>query len=970
MTAPSALFRGTTTAAAVIVDPDYIGVTEARRRVMALGTGTALVLPDGRWLVLPATPITVRSELAPGQVLVADGNALAVPGLPAEPGRVTWLAGGELHRAVIRDLPAVPTDGWVDLGDLPRHSLTPLDETEPEPQRPAEPVRPDPDLRVIAGLRERDDAALRRLAAPSGRLADAGRVIARSGRALVLAFGVLAGLALLAGALFLVVGGAGDSRRAGDQPSPGATASAPRPMSSMTSGPSWGSAPTDPLASLSALISQVESQFATRSPDVPATPGDGFNLLRVVLPAVGVLVVVRVLARLVRGHGTHTGAQPAGRTSSRRPRRRTRRGWLSRLLLRPASGYLARRQLRYLTRLTRQFERREWHDLLSDGIGLSAPGTGGDWLRLRMPGRRESLRLRTSADGDGPATVFGENAYAYLRRLYEQAARTLEEAGDLERATFVHAELLRDVPAAVAMLERQGRFGLAAELAEGRLSDAGLAVRLWWRAGERDEAVRVARAQGAYAEGVTRLEQVDAGAAVELREAWIMACRAAGDHLGAVRAAWPVPALRARSRGDIDAGSALGGEVEGQLLGYRLAAFPAGDAADRAVALLDSGERSTRSVRHGLIVTLADEGAGDPAVERRVCSAAVRSVTRGDTPPPVTRGARRRLAERADPLVRADLAHAPARTRAPVPPPDPSAPDEPGRLPVHDAAALPRGAVLAAHGQLGVRLYGPDGRTRARWDVPADQLVVADNGASALLVRRAGSLLDVHRLDLLSRRVRHWALLRARLIATSYDGVVAVVVDDDGIAFFDTLSDAPRVLWRELDAATEVFAVNRTADRLTAIVGTRGQGLVELWVWELSSQLLRVRRRLDLTPELTALVTADAAALLRTDDGDGDAKLACLRGHDRPVVTPIPSEDAVSADDVVVLLQRPVGSQLLATLEVPDQIEPLHVTFPVDAGRVAVHARAGTVTLHDDTGRIVALDGASGEVLASFATRA
>ena len=87
-------------------------------------------------------------------------------------------------------------------------------------------------------------------------------------------------------------------------------------------------------------------------------------------------------------------------------------------------------------------------------------------------------------------------------------------------------------------------FREAAELAESRNLDPSYAVRLWWRAGDRDRALGVAVARGAFASALVRLGNEDTNAAVELRRAWITERRGAGDHLGAVSAAWPVEALR------------------------------------------------------------------------------------------------------------------------------------------------------------------------------------------------------------------------------------------------------------------------------------------------------------------------------------------------------------------------------------------------------------------------------------------
>ncbi|NLT54324.1 MAG: hypothetical protein GXX79_07105 [Actinomycetales bacterium] len=81
------------------------------------------------------------------------------------------------------------------------------------------------------------------------------------------------------------------------------------------------------------------------------------------------------------------------------------------------------------------------------------------------------------------------------------------------------------------------------------------------------------------------------------------------------------------------------------------------------------------------------------------------------------------------------------------------------------------GGVLVALGDLGVRLLTGDGRERARWDVPADQVVMADHGGCALLLVHGEGLVDIHRLDLATRRVRHWATMRLGPVLPTDRGV-------------------------------------------------------------------------------------------------------------------------------------------------------------------------------------------------------
>ncbi|HYU67644.1 MAG TPA: hypothetical protein VEK09_12880, partial [Jatrophihabitantaceae bacterium] len=443
--------------------------------------------------------------------------------------------------------------------------------------------------------------------------------------------------------------------------------------------------------------------------------------------------------------GAHAGTG-SGRQASRR------RGWLARVVLRsPAHGFVRKRHERYLRSLTRKFERRDWHAALREAVALGST-SGIGWLSLRLPRRRESIALRMR-DGSGGSVYLGDFAYAHLRAVYLRAVAQLEAAGRVDEAAFVHADLLHDARAAVAYLERNGRLQTAAELAEARHLAPELVVRLWWRAGDRQRAVTIARTRGAFAAAVERLAPLDHDAAVALREEWVRWCRQAGDHLAAVEAAWPESSLRGLVLTDIEAGIALGGPASGQLFAHLASEYPSEATSARALALLGDHSGELRRVRERFIAALARLPGQDQAADRRLSTAAVRCIVESE-PTRDLRGQLHLLARRADPLLAADLPAFTSRSTRPDDPVDMAASADPGQLPVFDAVTLGGRALLVAHGDLGVRLLGLDGRVRARWEVPTHQLVVADNGANALLVQHAGATCEIHRLDLLTRRLR------------------------------------------------------------------------------------------------------------------------------------------------------------------------------------------------------------------------
>ncbi len=488
---------------------------------------------------------------------------------------------------------------------------------------------------------------------------------------------------------------------------------------------------------------------------------------------------------------------------------------------------------RYLDRLTKLFRQKEWDDALRQAISIGGSGGSGT-PGFRMPKPRSGPLRPTPFRRSGGRVIAGTQDDRHrLAELYLTAATELEKAGRIEEAAFVHADLRNDPLRAATLLAEPGMYALAAELAEGRDLAADLIVRLWWRAGNRARAVDVARVRGAFATAIQYLSKVDITAARTLRREWISDRQRAGDHLGAVGAAWPDPESRSLVEENVRGGMALGGPGAAQLLAYLVAEWPSEATLADALSVVESD--SLALTRERFVTALTSVAVRDPAMDRRLCTAAIRAMHRDSNPVLV-----RKLTDRSDPLVVADLPPVTSAQRdSPV---EIHAPVEPGPLPVFDAVRLGGGSLLVAHGDSGVRLLTPDGRVRAQWAVPAHQFVVADHGGSVLLVAHYAAIREVHRLDVASLKVTRWTTLTHTEFLPSYDGSVAFVLDGDGLAVLDTLSPSPRVVWRELSRTDTVHDIVRSPSSLAAIVNA------ELWRWDLPSMMLRQRTRIESLP--------------------------------------------------------------------------------------------------------------------------
>lgn len=545
-------------------------------------------------------------------------------------------------------------------------------------------------------------------------------------------------------------------------------------------------------------------------------------------------------------------------------------GVLQRLLGNTSPGRLmSRRNARYVEELSRTFRDRDWDNALRSAIALGGLG-GGGWS-LRLPRRNRVTGPGVTRTRASSTVGLGENLQQHLRQLYIDAARQLELDGQIMLAAFVHADLLDNPLAAIELIERHGDYRRAAELSEGWLKEPGMTIRLWWRAGDRARAIEVARSRGAFADAVTRLEHVDRPAAAELRAAWVTDLQRAGDHLGAVRAAWPVPDLRPRIIGDLGAIIGGSGRSSGVALAYLLALNAEPTALDSARALL-AGDPGP--ARDAFVAELADHHVVDAAADRELASLGLQSLARGTGELASRTVSRcvRLLQRRADALVVADLPRIAARdinTEAVI---RHDLTDH-GPVVVFDAVGVSDDHVLVALGERGVRLVTPDGRTRAEWEVPTYSLVVADHQRRALLVAPRGDRFVVHQLDLPIGRPRLLPPLPGQPLP-SYDGTRVVLITPDGIEWVEVADGRWKVVWRELTSGEVVHAVERSEHTMAALFSHLGHA--RAWRWELPGVVLRQSGNVVLPEQPIVLASGNLGTI---EQGRGVAKMSWHSVH-------------------------------------------------------------------------------------------
>lgn len=723
----------------------------------------------------------------------------------------------------------------------------------------------------------------------------------------------------------------------------------------------------------------------------PGAAGGGAGLgARVVMGAAGAVLAVSsgvrrgwdAVRRALAGASRPRGAP--GRDAGRRmtaqhppaspgPLARALRRIRDRLLVATRVAHLAGlRQGAYMGKLLSLFEEGQLEEALRRAIPLNGRGGFDTGLALGVPRVRDALRITPTSGQPGGSMTLAPDLYAEVQRIYRRAFELLDARGEHEKAAFVLAELLRAEEEAISYLERHGRLRLAAELAESRGLAAGLVVRQWFVAGEVERAVAVARARGAYAEAVERLERAKrSDAAAALRLLWAEDLATAGDLEAAVRVARPVPQARALVERWVELAMASGGAAGHALLAVLLELAPHrfAEVRERVVeACQDRGEdgllrraalargfrasRSTDAVRvlaRPLLRALVADGADGhhgPGDEDALLTLAADGALRADLPP------------RPSGALVAASAYSPTRTIAA---------DDVGTRPALDAAALPGGRVLAALGEGGAALLARDGRVVCRFDVPAHALVVSDTGTRALALAPRGDVTRISRLDLDARTCAPIRDLRLDGFARSYDGQRWLATAQGAVALLDVLRDDLRVLWRVDGLPGPPAALWR--DQRQAAFITTGEP-AEGWRYELPGLVLRERVPLEPARNGEACLRLggysggrwfavvrrpDEAILVRTASG---ASVAHLLGHEADAVVGL-----AGGHSVAVATQHSGGVAVVALdAAVAPRAGPRLRLDLEGASSAALSLVGERLTISDDRGRIVAVDLALGRI--------
>jgi len=528
------------------------------------------------------------------------------------------------------------------------------------------------------------------------------------------------------------------------------------------------------------------------------------------------------------------------------------RQWAARLSLTTGlSRLLGAQHAAYMRRVLAMFDEGRIDDALRHAVPLGADGESLGQAFGRL-GPRADLRL--GERGAVSASVnFGPDLEQHLRGLYRRAAQQLETAGRLDEAVFVLAELMQARQEALDLLERHGRAADAAELAFKWDMPAAQIVRLYAVAGDWRRAVLVARRDNAFAAAIDLLSQRWPQPAAQLRSEWAETLTARGRWLEAVQVLWPLSGERARAAPWLDVAGAAGGSVAARALAWRAHGWPESLAAHEALVETLQADANLAAERQALVDELLrlPKPAG-PAARRlaalmagpALADAADRHAAAWDA------GQLRALVELAgDAALSADL---PALNGAALQAPRPLqqgqdvlACDLPpaGLQAVLDAVPLPDGELLLALGEGGAVRLDARGRRLAHFAVPAQQLVPADDGGSALALARRDEVWRASRLDLASGRCVDLGMHRLDAFACRFDGVGWTVGVGNRVDMLDVQSPQLRdVLWRVADLPGPVQQIERDDAREHWLLGAlTPQGQAQQWTYLLAGRRLLSR---------------------------------------------------------------------------------------------------------------------------------
>lgn len=647
------------------------------------------------------------------------------------------------------------------------------------------------------------------------------------------------------------------------------------------------------------------------------------------------------------------------------------RNWLARAAATSGVGRLLGKQhAAYMRRVLEMFDDGRLDEALRHAIPLGVDGESLGQAFGRL-GPRNDLSLRGNS---GPSTSisFGNDFEAHLRQLYRRAFEQLDRSGRVDEAVYVLAELLRAHQEALDYLERKGLFQKAAELALAWDMPAAQIVRLHVLAKDWRKALLIARRDECFAEAIGLLEARWSAQAAQLRAEWASWLAARGRCVEAIQAIWPLADERHRATPWLDIADAAGGTIAARSLAWRAQGWPdtlasRGDFID-ALRHDSAAAEERRALIHELLGLRAPI---DPAARRLAALIAGAAIADQASPrPTLERSALIELAGfAADPCLLADLPsltsvsigakHALLRSvgeaiELAVPPP--------GLVPIVDALPLADGEFLVALGEAGVVRVDARGRRLARFAVPAQRLVLADDNASALgLIRREGAW-RVSRLDLARSQAVDLGLHAFHAFSGRFDSSGWAVAVGNRVQMLDILAPSLReAVWQVTDLPGRVVAIDHGESHLERwVMEGAGEGRFHEWAYLLPVRRLQSRDEIP-PPTLVAGKTAKrllvhGRGLVELYPDEKDTQKLLMKGLLGTWSIPLLQADIVHAAEEWLVWRANSGEHLeLQLMRWLNGVVQARWKWPTGVGP-QVRFHRGICLVFDESGRLCALD--------------
>lgn len=530
--------------------------------------------------------------------------------------------------------------------------------------------------------------------------------------------------------------------------------------------------------------------------------------------------------------------------------------WLNQALFRildmtGLSRLTADRQARYLTRMMQMLQSGDLHEGLRHAIPLSAAQEMAAKPR-RLFGvlrPRAGLQINPRRPGASWSIGMGPLVFDYLRDLYQQTFQRLDAQGRTEEAAFVLIELLAQYAEAVSYLEKHGRLKLAAEIAEAKNLDPAIAIRLWWLAGESHRAITLACRTGEFEAAIRLLSPQHPQEADRLRFVWAQRLAGEGRFTAAAEAIWPLKDERYMADRWLGMAIDLGGTAAAVAIARKMARFPQSfaEVLPAAETLLADETAEHVPSRLALIDTLLNEEATleSRVLARMATRALVRDIQQHVHSIPLPR-LRKIVDYSGDAALRADV---PALSKLQVVRrPDPDfesmeiAAHDTGVRSISDIALLPDGRLLLALGEAGMLLLSRTGKTLTLFNQPAHKLVVSDSGSRVIAIAHRGAVCRLTRVDVQARSAAYWCDATITAWCSTFDGSLWVVAHNKDVFLIDTLARGFDAVWRIPDMDSAIRAVQRNHATKFLYVVTETPNALTLWTYELPRTVLRFKQ--------------------------------------------------------------------------------------------------------------------------------